>query len=142
MERGQMNEVLEPFKIFVNNELPKRFSTELDPLSVRAGLVPISTGIGLGLDLIDPTEFVKVGLFTDHKLPINPDGTVTLTRTPLGGTVLDMALIRLNDGSYLEVIGVKVVGNTLLFLPLDYLAIKDMVESVSVSYLCRTVLEE
>lgn len=35
------------FETFVNNELPRRISTEADPLTVQAGLVPVTTGIGL-----------------------------------------------------------------------------------------------
>lgn len=123
-----------PFKIFVNAELPKRFSTEIDATTVRPGFVPITTGIGLGLDLIDPMALLNVGLITNHGLAINSDGTVTLPQSPLGGVVLDIALVLLKDGTYLEVIGVQVTGNTLKFLPLDYLYIKDIAESVSVTY--------
>ena len=132
-----MAETLDPFKIFVNTELPKRISTEADATQTRAGLIPVTTGIGLGCDLIDPSNVFKVGLVTDHKLPISSDGTVPLSRTPLDGVVLDMALVLLKDGSYLEVIGVRVVGDALVFLPDDYRVIRDIAESVSVTYLAN-----
>lgn len=132
-----MAETLDPFKIFVNTELPKRLSTEVDATKTRPGFIPVSTGIGLGFDLVDPSNVFKVGLVTDHQLPIDSDGTVALSRTPMGGVVLDMALVLLKDGSYLEVIGVKVVGDALVFLPDDYRVIRDIAESVSVTYLAN-----
>lgn len=50
-----------PFESFVNAELPKRIATNTDPLSVPAGMVPVTTG---------------VGLLTEFK-PYNEDGTVS-----------------------------------------------------------------
>lgn len=51
-----------PFETFVNDELPKRPSTKQDPLTLTPGLVPISTGIGLDMQFVDPSTFVKDGL--------------------------------------------------------------------------------
>ena len=50
-----------PFESFVNAELPKRIATNVDPLSVPEGMVPVTTG---------------VGLLTEFK-PYNQDGTVS-----------------------------------------------------------------
>lgn len=36
-----------PFESFVNAELPKRIATNSDPLIVPAGMVPVTTGVGL-----------------------------------------------------------------------------------------------
>lgn len=43
-----------PFETFVNEELPKRISTMADPTDTPAGLVPMTTGVGLGVELVDP----------------------------------------------------------------------------------------
>lgn len=126
---------LESFKIFVNTEIPKRLSTEVDPLSVRPGLVPVSNGTGLSFDLVDPVGLVKVGLVTEHNLVLTPEGTAQLSQRPHGGTIFDMALILLKDDSYLEITGVAVEGSTLVLLPADYLIVKDIAKSVSVTYL-------
>ncbi len=36
-----------PFESFVNSEIPKRLATNTDPLTVAAGQVPVTTGVGL-----------------------------------------------------------------------------------------------
>lgn len=42
-----------PFENFVNLELPKRIATNDDPLTVQAGKVPVTVGIGLLTELKD-----------------------------------------------------------------------------------------
>lgn len=165
-----MADNLDSFTSFVNTEIPKRLSSEVDATKVVAGLVPVSTGVGLGFDLVDPSIFgqpgksayqvavdegfegtvgewlvslkaditlvdLKVGLVSLHSLNILPNGTVVLPQQPYGGIILDMALVQLNDGSSIEVTGVTVEGSTLRFLPEDYLEIKDIAQSVSVTFL-------
>lgn len=44
-----------PFEDFVNAELPKRISTKADPLATLPGLLPITTGVGLEVELKDPS---------------------------------------------------------------------------------------
>lgn len=130
-----MVDISETFTGFVNTELPKRLSTEIEPDSLKAGMVPISTGIGLGFEFVSSGSLVKFGLVTEHDLALTTAGTVELNQAPLGGLVLDTALILLKDDSYIEVIGVKVSGSTLTFQPADYQVIKDIAKSVTVSYL-------
>lgn len=50
-----------PFETFVNIELPKRPSTEQDPLTLTAGKIPVSTGVGLSMAFIDPQQLVTNG---------------------------------------------------------------------------------
>lgn len=47
---------LGPFTRFVNAEVPKRLSTEVDATKVVAGLVPVSTGLGLDFELVESSE--------------------------------------------------------------------------------------
>src|SRR5574343_947383 len=42
-----------PFEVYVNTELPKRPSTNQDPLTLTAGQIPFSTGVGLDLEFRD-----------------------------------------------------------------------------------------
>lgn len=42
------------FTLFVNYELPKRISTEESPIGVQPGLVPVTTGVGLGVEFASP----------------------------------------------------------------------------------------
>ena len=48
-----------PFELFVNAELPRRISTEV-PVSgnLDAGKIPRSTGVGLGVEFVDPSSLV------------------------------------------------------------------------------------
>lgn len=161
---------LDTFTSFVNMEMPKRISTEADATKVEQGLIPRTTGIGLGVEFVNPDIFgqpgksayevaveagfvgtveewlislkaeitltdLKVGIVTHHALPILPNGTVVLPQKAYGGAFLDMALVHLNDGSSIEVIGVTVDGSTLSFIPEDFALIESIAESVSVSYL-------
>lgn len=130
-----MAEFTEEFTQYVNTELPKRLSTEIDPASLVEGMVPISTGIGLGFRFVSSGSLVNVGLVTERDLPLATDGTVKLTQSPYGGLVLDTALIQLLDESYIEIIGVKVNGDVITFTPEDYQVIKDIAKSVTVTYL-------
>lgn len=50
-----------PFETFVNVELPKRPSTNQDPLLLVQGLLPVSTGVGLELAFVDPSSLVHDG---------------------------------------------------------------------------------
>ena len=50
------------FEDFVNVELPKRISTEEDPLAVVAGKIPVTTGVGLSVVLVDPVSYFKAGV--------------------------------------------------------------------------------
>lgn len=44
-----------PFEEFVNTELPKRLSSQANPLAMKAGLIPLTTGVGLTVEFVDPT---------------------------------------------------------------------------------------
>jgi hypothetical protein len=50
-----------PFEVFVNDELPKRISTQDDPTTVPAGYIPVSTGVGLGVEFVDPESAGAIG---------------------------------------------------------------------------------
>lgn len=41
------------FEVFVNAELPKRISTEDNPLTIPANKVPVTTGVGLSTTFLD-----------------------------------------------------------------------------------------
>lgn len=125
-----------PFETFVNTELPKRISTEANPLEVGPGLIPVTTGIGLGVEFVSASAFApKVGLITASDLVVAEDGTAILPSTPYGGTVYDMALVKLDDDSYLELTGIVVEGNLIQLEPADYELLKDRLVSVTVSYI-------
>lgn len=135
-----MSAEFETFMGFVNTELPKRISTESDPLSVQRGYIPVTTGIGLGVEFIEASTLaLRVGLVTANDLSVSEDGVAILPSTPYGGVVYDMALVKLDDGSYLEVTGVVVEGNTIKILPEDYEQLKDSLVSVTVSYIGESI---
>lgn len=50
-----------PFETFVNQELPKRISTSIDPTNVPAGFLFLTTGVGLGVELADPADLTING---------------------------------------------------------------------------------
>ena len=123
------------FTDFVNSELPKRLSTNIDPLSLSRGLMVVSTGVGLEVEFV-PAETGNFGLKTDRNLPVGADGTFTLTTTPLGGVVLDTALLQLEDDSYVEIIGVQYTGGDTLQIPSSDLAsLTQNIKGVTVTYL-------
>lgn len=124
-----------PFEIYVNDELPKRPSTEDDAATLVAGKVPVSTGIGLGLTFVDPGMLLKIGLITERNLPIDSTGRVLLSQAPLGGLVLDMVMVQLLDDSYVEINGIEIEGRSFKFEAADYAAIKDIMASATVTYL-------
>lgn len=49
------------FETFVNVEMPKRISTEDNPLEVTKGKIPVSSGIGLQVEFKDAAEIVLKG---------------------------------------------------------------------------------
>lgn len=50
------------FEKFMSLEVPKRISTEQDPSNVAKGLIPVSTGVGLGVELKTVEEIVPFSL--------------------------------------------------------------------------------
>lgn len=50
-----------PFEQFVNEEIPKRISTNVDPLGVEQGKILITTGIGLGVIPVDIGDIAVSG---------------------------------------------------------------------------------
>lgn len=123
------------FTDFVNSELPKRLSTNIDPLSLSRGLMVVSTGVGLEVEFV-PAETGNFGLKTDHNLPVDADGAFTLTTIPKGGVVLDTALLQLEDDSYVEIIGVQYTGGDTLQIPSSDLAsLTQNIKGVTVTYL-------
>lgn len=132
-----MDAQLESFTRFVNIELPKRVSTSADPLTTSAGLIPITTGVGLNVEFVDRDSLIpKKGIVTASKLPIRNDGTVVLPQKPYGGVLWDIALIYLTDGSVLEVTDVYIENEKILVIqPTDYEVLKDIAVSATVSFI-------
>lgn len=121
---------------FNNLELARRVYATIDPLTVEEGKMLVTTGVGLGVKLVEIPNGVNIGLVTISKLPIEDDGTLILPSSPLGGLLFDMAIIYLADGSVLEVTGVKVMeGNIAHFQSDDYAVIKDIAQHATVSYI-------
>lgn len=50
-----------PFETFVNGELPKRISTSENPMTLVAGKIPVSLGVGLAVEFVELSSFVKDG---------------------------------------------------------------------------------
>lgn len=124
------------FYEFVNTELPKRISTEDDPTSVAKGSIPVATGIGLGVTFESLDTLVSVRLVTARSLSISEEGTFVLPMKPLGGLVHDMALIQLNDGSYLEVIDVVVDTEGVCTIPaVDFNELREIAVNATVSFI-------
>ena len=133
-----------PFQNFVNKELPKRISTDDNPLTLPAGKVAVSTGIGLGTSFTDISTLVGadtnvVELFTAKNLPVNAQGEVVLPKAPIGDILYDTVIGHLNNN-----IIVEFTENTLtltetesiLTLPtVDFNNFKTELTSVTLSYL-------
>lgn len=47
------------FQGFVNIELPKRINTEQDSTTLEQGKVPVSTGVGLGVEFVDVNDLIE-----------------------------------------------------------------------------------
>jgi len=80
-----------------------------------------------------------VGLKTTDLLTVDHEGLALLPSIPYGSLFMDMAHVYLKDGSFLEVIGVKVVvinEKPYALIPKDDLEVlKDDISSIRVSYL-------
>ncbi len=85
---------------------------------------------------------LELGLLTSPHLPIDANGLAALPKKPLGGFFLDMAQVYFADGSFVEVVGVKVVGIDGVYyakLPEEDLPELEGVVSLVVSYLSDLV---
>ena len=121
---------------FVNSEVPKRISTNADPLHVGKGLIPVTTGLGLETVFERMPDIYELGLVTDDNLILDSSGKARLTKIPHGGILLNMALVKLNDDSYVEVTEVYVVDEQYVQIATeDYNILKDTIASITVSYL-------
>ncbi|MBE0438301.1 MAG: hypothetical protein IBX57_00845 [Gammaproteobacteria bacterium] len=134
-----------PFENFVNLELPKRVSTEQNPLGLDAGKIPISTGVGLGVEFKLPSEIEgingsgNVGLVTARELPVDTTGRIILPSLPLGDILFNTVIVHLNVDCIVEIIGVTMgleAGQAFVQIPVDdYNALKNDIASATVSYL-------
>lgn len=124
------------FIIFVNNELPTRISTKANPLTLGKGLVPVSTGLGLEVEFKKISGTNSIGLMTDEALILDDEGKALLTKIPHGGILLNLGMVKLTDGSYIEILGVSIIDSQYVKLPEDDFAeLKDVIESITVSYI-------
>lgn len=131
------------FQNFVNKELPKRVSSDENPLNVAKGLVPVTTGVGLGVEFLDPTTIetgIRVELVTVSNIPYAVDGTGLLPSLPLGDFVFNTARLTRSDGSIIEVDGITkeidVAGNVRVrILNADHLLYGTDIATITVSYL-------
>ena len=95
-----------PFELFVDAELPLRPSTKQDPLTLVAGQIPLSTGVGLELEFRDLTTITQpiseellaaLAVETDARLSseLSLRADVVQTTTDLG-SVRDQLQTQLN----------------------------------------------
>lgn len=123
------------FVEFVNNELPSRVYYKSLGDEVDKDLLVVTTGQGLQVEFKTLEEVLNIGLITETNLILDSEGSTILKQQPLGGLLLNMALVKLKDGSYIELTDVTVSDSRRVILNNeDYLIIKDDVESISVSY--------
>lgn len=99
-----------PFESFVNAELPKRISTNADPLSVPSGMVPVTTGVGLLTEFKPYSENGSVSLETIvslisniiiyNEVPTNSENNIFITNYPFitGSLMVYLNGIRLLPG--------------------------------------------
>lgn len=120
---------------FVNNELPTRIYYKSLGNEIDKGLLVVTTGQGSQVEFKALGEVLNIGLITETDLILDSEGSTILKQQPLGGLLLNMALVKLKDGSYIELTDVTVSDSRRVILNNeDYLIIKDNVESISVSY--------
>ena len=50
-----------PFEDFVNVELPKRVSSKDNALTMTAGKIPVTTGVGLDCTFVNPSSLISGG---------------------------------------------------------------------------------
>lgn len=126
------------FKDFVNTELPKRISTNDESTEVAEGLIPVSTGIGLGttfkkvedLGFGRPLEVrlisVKNVLVEDYKveLPTNIDPA----------NIIKPIMVNLEHGLTVEIIEFTVEGNQIVLDPQDFVEIEESINTVTFKY--------
>lgn len=69
-----------PFENFVNAELPKRLATNIDPTSVPAGKVPVTTGVGLLVEFLDylTGSGIDISILVYNEIP---------ERSPIDGNI-------------------------------------------------------
>lgn len=86
-----------------------------------------------------PFAEYNVGLITARELPLRADQTVELPQLPYGGLVHDAALLHLDGGSCIEIIGARVeVRDNRAFVilpPEDLASLQIPVHAVTVSFL-------
>jgi len=136
------------FENFVNKELPKRISTEQDPLTLPVGKILITTGIGLGVEFQDPSELVNsvsdfaslgVGVLTVKEAEILPGGVALIPNKPFGDFLFNQAIVHLNDGSVVDINGISYLSiNDEHYVKMnvnDYNQLIDIAVSMTVSYI-------
>ncbi len=99
-----------PFETFVNAELPKRIATNANPLAVPAGMVPVTTGVGLLTEfkpyldngVIDPEAIISLisNIIVCNEVPINSENNIFITTYPFitGSLMVYLNGIRLLPG--------------------------------------------
>ena len=75
-----------PFEDFVNGELPKRISTDQNPLNVPSNMVFVTTGVGLKTELKpyvsgDGTTSPEVSSDEGNALTYGSDGKLFVKKT-------------------------------------------------------------
>ena len=132
------------FVNFVNKELPKRVSSNENPLTVTRGFIPVSSGVGLGVEFKDPNDLqvggvVPLQLVTYKDIPYGSNGSFPLPTRPYGDLVFNRAMLRRTDGSFIEVdnitIGLVADVLTVTIDPNDHLEIGADIVSATVSYM-------
>lgn len=133
-----MSNNLTAFTEYVNEELPKRVYTEDDSTEVQPSLIPVSTGIGLGVTF---KSLQDIGLggsgdtnilsFKNHPVEdfkINLPHHIELAR------IIQPLVVTLESGAIVEVVGISVTDKIIHLDEADYVEIGEMPTSVSFDY--------
>lgn len=126
------------FQGFVNTELPKRISTNDTPTEVTEGLIPVSTGIGLGTTFkkVEDLGFgrpLEVRLISVKNVPV--EGYKAELPTNIDPTnIIKPIMVNLEHGLTVEVIEFSVAGNQIVLDPQDFVEIEESINTVTFKY--------
>lgn len=130
---------IQTFQNFVNEELPKRISTNDESTEVKEGLIPVSTGVGLTTTFKSPEELnltgdnvseINVKYF--NELPIN-DYKVNIGSDIDVDSIVKPVVINLTNGLIVEIVDFEVIGSELVLNPIDFEEIGE--DPISVNFI-------
>lgn len=126
------------FQEFVNEELPKRISTEDLSTAVAENLIPVSTGVGLGVTFKSINDLgldvsSGISIITVKDLPVNS----YQVEMPTGYQVKNIIkpiMVNVGNDTFVEVLDFSEVDNKIILDPNDFEDLELTVTTVSFKY--------